>query len=123
MSAIPDSFETYEDYMDWLDTTVEDELREFLNRKREPIEDEVEYDRLQSWIAESPTFAEDDWKFARLYDDVKQHSDVDIPGTQIMLPYDDPWPKIAQAVRGALIDDAISRAQEMLVQRGYEVKS
>lgn len=122
--SLPDRFDSYEDYRDWLDAQAEVEIEEFLDFYEEDIEENgyIDHDQLRSWITESPQFGYPDWKLARLYDDVERHTDTGKPEMEILIPIENPWHKLATWVTSVLVDDVACRAQEILEQRGYDVE-
>lgn len=121
--SLPDRFETYDEYRDWLDDQVEAEIEEFLEHYQAEIKEQgyVDHDALYEWVNESPVLGQPNWDWARLYDDVLEHSDAVSGGTTIHLPRQDPWQEIAILVVTWIRQDMSARMQEMLEERGYEV--
>lgn len=122
--SLPDRFETYEDYREWLDEAAEVEIEEFLDINEAAIEEHgfVDHANLRSWIVASPQFDHPNWNLARLYDDVERHTDAGKPDMEILLPVENPWNKLAKWVASVLVDDVACRAQELLEERGYDVE-
>lgn len=108
---------TQDRYDEWLDDVVEDEIEEFLEYRKGPFQIE----KIDVWMNESPVLSDDDYSWARLYRQVRENGYNEFIEMEIVIPAENPWHKLATAVKGVVYRDLRNRMAQRLEDDGYEV--
>lgn len=119
--SLPDFFQNKEQYESFLDEHVQEQTDEFLEYM-EP--GEFDKESIDEWCRDAPFIAHDTMELARLYHDVKQHSDrAEITSYRDHFNhaewYNDPYGCMATLVTEWIALDVADRMQIEIEGRGH----